>query len=52
VESSIEMVFRDGREIFENQEHVLVVKYKEIIVCDAESGKAGEEVEYAYNRIG
>ena len=50
--STIEMVFRDGREIYEEQEHVLVVKYKEIIVCDAESGKDGEEVEYAYYKIG
>jgi hypothetical protein len=50
--STIEMVFRDDREIYEQQEHVLVVKYKEIIVCDAESGKDGEEVEYAYYKIG
>ena len=50
--STIEKVFQDGREIYVEQEHVLVVKYKEIIVCDAESGKAGEEVEYAYYKIG
>ena len=50
--STIEMVLRDGREIHGEQEQVLVVKYKEIVVCDAESGKDGEEVEYAYYKIG
>ncbi|PPQ98085.1 hypothetical protein CVT26_003255 [Gymnopilus dilepis] len=30
----------------------LVIKHKEIIICDAESGRDGEEVEYAYYRIG
>ena len=50
--STIEVVFRDDREFNGKQEHALVVKYKEIIVCDAESGKDGEEVEYAYYKIG
>ncbi|KAF8959857.1 hypothetical protein BDZ97DRAFT_1906091 [Flammula alnicola] len=30
----------------------LVIKHKEIIICDAESGKDGEEIEYAYYKIG
>ncbi|KAH9487409.1 Protein-lysine N-methyltransferase EFM2 [Psilocybe cubensis] len=30
----------------------LVIKHKEIIVCYADSGKSGEEIEYAYFRIG
>ncbi|KIM47291.1 hypothetical protein M413DRAFT_440742 [Hebeloma cylindrosporum] len=45
--STIEMVFSRGE-----QDQALVVKHKEIIVCDAESGKEGEEVEYAYYKIG
>jgi hypothetical protein len=30
----------------------LVIKYKEVITCEAESGKEGEEVEYAYYNVG
>ncbi|KAF9561508.1 hypothetical protein CPC08DRAFT_428672 [Agrocybe pediades] len=30
----------------------LVIKYKENIICDTETGRDGEEVEYAYFRIG
>ncbi|KDR70023.1 hypothetical protein GALMADRAFT_214789 [Galerina marginata CBS 339.88] len=30
----------------------LVIKHKEIIICEAESGDDGEEVEYAYYKIG
>ena len=30
----------------------LVIKYKEIILCDAETGREGDEVEYAYYKIG
>jgi predicted nicotinamide N-methyase len=30
----------------------LVINHKEIIICDAESGREGEDVEYAYYKIG
>ncbi|KAF8798422.1 hypothetical protein BYT27DRAFT_7123503 [Phlegmacium glaucopus] len=30
----------------------LVIKHKDIVVCDAENGKEGEDVEYAYYKIG
>jgi len=30
----------------------LVIKYKEIILCDAETGREADEVEYAYYKIG
>lgn len=30
----------------------LVIHHKEIIICDAESGKEGEDIEYAYYKIG
>jgi len=51
--STIEMVFRrSSKDVNCEEENALVVKHKEIIVCDAESGKNGEEVEYAYYKIG
>jgi predicted nicotinamide N-methyase len=50
--NTIEMVFRNCKDVKVEEETVLVVKHKEVIVCDAESGKDGEEVEYAYYRIG
>ena len=35
-----------------NGDTELVINHKEIIICDAESGREGEDVEYAYYRIG
>ncbi|KAF8880896.1 hypothetical protein CPB84DRAFT_1828157 [Gymnopilus junonius] len=50
--STIEEAFPSRSDSFDDDGWALVVKHKEIIICDAESGKNGEEVEYAYYRIG
>ncbi|CAA7269677.1 unnamed protein product [Cyclocybe aegerita] len=46
---TIEAMFKDQNEI---EGADLVIKHKEIIICDADSGEKGEEIEYAYYRIG
>lgn len=54
--STIEQVFPTHRvrnDITPQHDQVeLVIKHKQIIICEAESGRQGEEVEYAYYRIG
>jgi len=47
--NTIEQVFSLNNH---NRNTELVINHKEIIICDAESGKEGEDVEYAYYKIG
>jgi predicted nicotinamide N-methyase len=42
-------------QVFPLNNHIsteLVINHKEIIICDAESGREGEDVEYVYYKIG
>lgn len=44
--------FNDHNRSNSNGSTELVINHKEIITCDAESGKEGEDVEYVYYKIG
>ena len=50
--NTIEQVFPFNNNHNRNESTELVIKHKEIIICDAESGREGEDVEYAYYKIG
>ena len=50
--NTIEQVFPLNNNNNRNASTELVINHKEIIICDAESGREGEDVEYVYYKIG
>jgi len=50
--NTVEQVFPFNNQSNFNGSTELVINHKEIIICYAESGREGEDVEYAYYKIG